>query len=55
MSVPSSRMRPEVGRMKPMRRFRTVDLPAPDAPTSAMVSPGRAERVNPSTAGAASS
>jgi hypothetical protein len=37
--------------MNPMTRLRTVDLPAPDAPTRAMVSPGVTEKVKSRTAG----
>ncbi len=51
MSAPSSSIRPEVGRMKPMTRLSTVDFPAPDAPTSAMVSPGATDRSKSRTAG----
>ena len=40
MSAPSSRMRPDVGRTKPSTRLSIVDLPEPDDPTKATVSPG---------------
>ncbi|CAM5581935.1 hypothetical protein STENM327S_07364 [Streptomyces tendae] len=51
MSMPSSSSRPEVGLRKPITRSSTVDFPAPDAPTRAMVSPGSTERVKSLTAG----
>ena len=38
-ATPSSRNSPEVGSMKRGSRFTSEDLPAPDGPTSATVSP----------------
>ncbi len=37
--------------MNPITRFTTVDFPAPEAPTSAMVSPGDTVRAKSCTAG----
>ena len=34
-----------------MSRLKTVDLPAPDGPTMAMVSPALAEKLSPASAG----
>ncbi len=39
MSTPSSSICPRVGRRKPSTRLRSVDLPEPDEPTNATVSP----------------
>ncbi len=44
MSAPSSRRRPDVGRTNPRTRLRSVDLPDPDGPTKATVSPSRTSR-----------
>ena len=50
MSVPSSLMLPAVGSISRRTVRPTVDLPQPDSPTSPRVSPGRIEKLTPSTA-----
>jgi hypothetical protein len=50
MSWPSSRTRPELGRVRRHTVRPTVDLPQPLSPTSPSVSPGAIAKVTPSTA-----
>ena len=40
MSVPATAMRPAVGRSSPAATIRSEDLPEPEGPVSATVSPG---------------
>src|SRR3989454_2896668 len=47
MSCPSRRMRPALGRMKPLIVFRAGDLPLPFAPSRATISPRRTARSTP--------
>ena len=49
-SRPSNRTVPAVGSISRSTRRLTVDLPQPDSPTSARVSPGATEKLTPSTA-----
>ena len=49
-SSPSRTMRPAVGSIRRITSRPTVDLPQPDSPTSASVSPGRSTKDTPSTA-----
>ena len=44
-SSPHTRNRPRVMGYSPSSRFTMVDLPPPDSPTSAMVSPSRAVKL----------
>ena len=50
MSLPITSMRPESGTNRPESNWNSVDLPAPLGPSSAMNSPGCAEKLTPSTA-----
>ena len=50
MSVPLTLMLPAVGSISRRIARPTVDLPQPDSPTSASVSPARIESDTPSTA-----
>src|SRR3954470_17812727 len=50
MSVPLSLMDPAVASIRRRIARPTVDLPQPDSPTSASVSPGLIDRLTPSTA-----
>ena len=50
-STPSIVIRPAWGSKKRSSRFTTVVLPAPEAPTSATVSPGRTSKLNSRSAG----
>ena len=50
MSVPLILISPAVGSIKRRMVRPTVDLPQPDSPTSASVSPARIASVTPSTA-----
>ena len=50
MSSPSTRIAPAVGSSNRTRRLASVDLPQPDSPTSASVSPGPRAKLTPSTA-----
>src|SRR5712691_9645955 len=47
MSCPSRRMRPDIGRMKPLIVLSAVDLPLPFAPSRATTSPRRTARSTP--------
>src|SRR5712691_1822127 len=47
MSCPSRRIRPAMGRMKPLMVLRAVDLPLPFAPSRATTSPRRTARSTP--------
>src|SRR5882672_12751004 len=47
MSRPSRRMRPAIGRMKPLIVLSAVDLPLPFAPSRATTSPRRTARSTP--------
>src|SRR6266700_2783801 len=47
MSCPSRRMRPAMGRMKPLIVLSAVDLPLPFAPSRATTSPRRTARSTP--------
>jgi hypothetical protein len=47
---PSSRYRPEVGRSRQPSRFMRVDLPEPEAPITAVNSPGSRASVTPARA-----
>src|SRR6266542_6276256 len=47
MSCPSRRMRPAIGRMKPLIVLSAVDLPLPFAPSRATTSPRRTARSTP--------
>ncbi len=49
-SSPATRARPPVGLSSPERMFSRVDLPEPDAPTSATTSPGSTVRLSPCSA-----
>ena len=54
-SCPSNMMLPEVTRplpgSRPMQAIAVVDLPEPDSPTMATVSPGNTSKLTPRTAG----
>jgi len=50
MFWPSRRIRPEVGRTNPRIELMSVDLPDPEAPTKATVSPGSTVRLTRSRA-----
>src|SRR3954469_4888542 len=50
MSLPPTRIEPAVGSISRSTVRPTVDLPQPDSPTSASVSPSRIEKLTPSTA-----
>ncbi|MDP9882705.1 hypothetical protein J2W21_000184 [Sinomonas atrocyanea] len=53
-SRPSKRIEPEstaVGAWRPMTASEVIDLPQPDSPTSAIVSPSRTVNETPSTSG----
>jgi len=45
MSLPLSRMRPEVGRSTPVTQLKNVLLPAPFGPITARISPRRTSRL----------
>src|SRR6185437_3537562 len=49
-SMPSNRMRPEVGRVSPARQLKNVDFPAPFGPISPTISPSSTARSAPATA-----
>src|ERR1700730_13482618 len=49
LSTPSMRTLPRSGRSKPATTFINVDLPQPEGPTMASVSPSLTEKLTPST------
>jgi hypothetical protein len=50
MSVPSTRIRPDDGRISRTTAAAMVDLPEPDSPTIASVVPAATLKLTPSTA-----
>src|SRR6478609_5395374 len=50
MSWPSTKTRPPVGRSRPAAQLRSVDLPEPDGPMTAVKVPGAKARSTPARA-----
>ena len=54
IGVPFSVIRPEAGSSSRVSRLNSVDLPAPEAPTSAVVRPAGARKLTPFRTGRSS-